>query len=432
MTIAQQESLAGYNYIAELQRMNHREMAIAPHYSGLASDIRQFVNSVPSVMAAQEPQFRDRLCSAYGFNESDKRKPFAFAGGVAIIPIHGLLVNRFSSSWGFVTGYNFIRNQIHAAMQDEDVQAIIADVNSYGGEAAGCFELSAEIREMRGKKPMVAVVDSACYSGAYAITSAFDRISVTPSGGAGSIGVITMHVSYEKALEDAGIKVTLIHAGEHKADGSPYEDLPESVRKDIQASVEMTRDEFVALVAKNRDLDPKVVKGTEARMFRAAEAKEKGLIDDVAPSSVAVLSFVSGLSGPRHNRKEDAMSDQQEKKGPGVDQATLDKTATDARQGERARIAAILGHEEAKGRESLANHLAMNTDLGIEAAVAILSATAKVEPKKESTAANPFEAAMDNTPNPNVGSDGGPDEEISPAMQIIRDQELATGMKLVG
>ncbi|HCR6545409.1 TPA: S49 family peptidase, partial [Shigella flexneri] len=142
-----------------------------------------------------EQQMRENLCAAYGVGRPSADKPFAFSNGLAIIPIHGTLINRYGGYYyGYVTGYNFIRSQRNAALADPDVEAIIYDVNSNGGEAAGCFELSQEMFDTRGEKPSLAVVDSNCYSAAYALASAADKIVVTPSGGAGSIGVIALHI----------------------------------------------------------------------------------------------------------------------------------------------------------------------------------------------------------------------------------------------
>ena len=64
-----------------------------------------------------------------------------------------------------------------------------------------------------------------------ALAAAADRIVLIPSGGAGSIGVVTMHVDYSKNLSEAGIKVTYIHGGAHKVDGNPYQPLPDDVRQ---------------------------------------------------------------------------------------------------------------------------------------------------------------------------------------------------------
>jgi hypothetical protein len=55
-----------------------------------------------------------------------------------------------------------------------------------------------------------------------------------------------------------------------------------------------------------------------------------------------------------------------------------------AATGERARIAAIVNAPEAKGRESLANHLAFSTELAPAAAIEMLKAAPVAAPEKTS------------------------------------------------
>lgn len=422
-----------------ISRMNMREVAVAAHYAnGFESDLRQMASTMPaeaaSLLAARFPE----MCEGFGLKPVAQKKSFAFADGLAVIPVQGTLLNRFGSSYGFATGYNFIRNQLAAAMADEDVKGIVFDVNSFGGEAAGCFELCDEIHEASKIKPSLAVVDSAAYSAGYAIASSASKIALTPSGGVGSIGVVAMHMDYSKMLNDIGIKVTFIHFGDHKVDGNPYEPLPDSVKKDVQKGVNKSGAAFVALVARNRDIDAAAVKGTEAAIYRADEALSLGLIDTIATPSAAVQVLFDELSGSTTTtEKDDSMS--QAAATPGAtDQATKDaataaanatavtEAANAARIAERARVSGIVGCEEAKGKSALANHLAMNTDMSVDQAKAVLgAAAAEVAPvaAAPAAAANGFAAAMATTPNPNVGAVAGATEgeKLSPAAMILRD-----------
>lgn len=419
-----------------LARMNMREVAIAPSYTGIISDLRSLAAVDPKAGHEMFLARRGEVCAAMGFNAPEQRKPFAYAEGLAIIPLTGTLINRFNGSYGGVTGYNFIRSQVTAAMADDDVKGIVFDVNSYGGEAAGCFECSDFLYDLRGSKPMISVVDSNAYSAGYAIPSATDRIVLTPTGGAGSIGVVAMHVNMSEALKQWGYEVEYIYSGKHKVDGNPFQALPDDVRATIQAGVNKGREMFAAKVDRNRGLKPGSASATEAKTYRADEALSLGLIDAVATPQEAVTAFLRELSGskPQPSRKGPSMS--KEDTGPANDTAAAEKAAADARVAERARISGITGCEEAKGREPLANHLALNTELSVDQAKAILAASPKAEPKAEPPAqqqsANPFKAAMDGGKHPNVGADGGAgasDSNVSLAQSILRDYSVATGHK---
>ena len=111
--------------------------------------------------------------------------------------------------------------------------------------------------------------------------------------------------------------------------------------------------------------------------------------------------------------------------------ATVDTAAAtaQARQAERARVNGILTCDEAKGRESLANHIAMNTEMSVDDAKKMLAASPKAEAKAEAKP-NGFEAAMANTPNPNVGADAANADAngaADPVAGIMGAYKAATG-----
>lgn len=401
-------------------RMNHAAVMVAVNKSSLQMDLQTLHAETPESGERKRAEVMESLCAAYGFDSKTQNKPFAFQDGVAIIPIHGSLINRFGQCYGYVTGYNFIRRQRDAAMADPDVTAIVYDVNSGGGEAAGCFELADESFALRGTKPTISVVDSACYSAAYALASTSDQVVVTPTGGAGSVGVYTMHVDMSKMLENWGLNITLIHAGEHKVDGHPYAELPEDVRADMQKSVDATYNKFVESVARNRNLSVEAVKDTQARCYSADDALALGLIDSVASPLEAIRAF---LGGPSEASNDETTGDSL-------------MELNEAKQAERQRVGAIIGHPNAKGREAMANHLALNTDMSVDDAAALLAVApvAHVEVvEKTEEAAKPknekFVEAMNQDDHPNVGPDGKPLEsaEKTQANELMEAFTAATG-----
>ena len=68
---------------------------------------------------------------------------------------------------------------------------------------------------------------------------------------------------------------------------------------------------------------------------------------------------------------------------PLYDAEQLDAHVAAAVRRERERIAAILDHEEAEGREAFARHIALRTDLAVAECVAILKAAARETPARE-------------------------------------------------
>lgn len=427
---------------AALSRMNMREVAIATHYTDLGSDLRMMASTDAKTAQESFLERRGEICDAFGMRGELQEKPFAYVNGLAIIPVSGTLINRFSGCYGYVTGYNFIRQQLNFALADADVKGIILDINSYGGEAAGCFELSAEIAAARKIKPITGVIDSNAYSAGYAIASACSKIVLTPSGGVGSVGVVAMHVDMSKMYADWGIKVTLIYEAEHKVDGNPYEPLPKDVQANIQASIHISYETFVNLVASNLGVDAQKIRDTKSQIYKAEDALALGLIHAIATPNQAAQAFFDELSGSNYQLRHEGNEMTDATKEPGAEQlaATAQaatQAASEARIAERARVSGIIGCEEAKGRSGLANHLAMNTDMGVDAAKAVLAA-APAEQAAPAAKTNAFEQVMNASQHPNVGANGEAENEQGAnkdtnalAASILQSQEKATGLKLV-
>lgn len=430
---------------AALSRINMREVAMSAQYSGFATDLQALAHTDAKTVEAQFMETRRaEMAAAYGFAATEQSKPFAFSNGIAIIPISGSLINRFSGSYeGWVTGYNFIRRQLSLAMADDEVLGVIYDVHSYGGEAAGCFELSADIFAARSKKPSVALVDSAACSAAFALASAAGKVIAIPSATVGSVGVITMHIDMSAALDKFGYKVTLIYEGERKADGNPYEELPPEVKSEIQGRIHAMYETFVGVVAGNLGIDAKVVRDTKSRSYGATEALALGLIHAIGSPQVAAQAFLDELSGSTTNlRTGEDMTTAKTEPGAAEQAAAAQATAVaaaaaEARTAERQRMSGITGCDEAKGRESLASHIAMKTDMSVDDAKQMLAASPKAEaaapPADPKATKEAFAAAMNNTGNPEIGANGeGGDDESADAKataQILGAHTAATGAK---
>lgn len=369
-------------------------------------------------------------------------KPYRMAGNVAIIPISGTLLHRVSwSGWG-ITGYDYVRSMFDLALADPDVAGIVFDVNSGGGEVAGAFDLADHIYSNRDTKPSMSIVDEHAYSAAYLLGSAAGQMSVPQTGGAGSIGVVTMHADMSKMLDKFGIDITFIHAGKHKVDGNPYEPLSADVRKRIQARIDDSYNLFVDAVSRQRGLSAGDVKATEAQTFSAQEALDLGLVDAVASPIEAMTAFVAELNG---GTKETVMA-QHQKATPSAGQqgasasgeatftqADLDNARAegfnDGSKAERERHAAVLASEHYKGRETLAVKMLGNAHLSADEVNEMLSATPVVD--KQASAGSHFEQAMSDTPNPNVGADmqdQGGEEDVGARM--LRHYQGATGMTI--
>ncbi|MDA8092341.1 MAG: S49 family peptidase [Betaproteobacteria bacterium] len=241
-----------------------------------------------------------------GWNDGDEdfsasgrnpRAGYDLVEGVAVIQVQGTLVQKLGTlrPWSGMTGYDGIRQNFLTALSDPEVGAIALDIDSPGGEVAGCFDLVDTIHQARGQKPIWSILDESAYSAGYAIASAADRIVVPRTGGTGSIGVIAMHVDLSQALSAAGITVTVINYGERKADGAPEFPLSPEALERFQADIDTMGELFVETVARNRALPAAKVRDTQAATYLGASGVELGLADEVMAPDAAFLALLQAL-----------------------------------------------------------------------------------------------------------------------------------------
>ena len=270
---------------------------------------------------------------AEGFGQhSDALYPVV--DGIAVIEISGVLIHRggwIGQSSG-QTSYEGITAQIEAAATDPSVRGLALEIDSFGGEVAGVFDLADRIRAIRASKPVWAFVAEHAFSAGYALASQADRILLPRTGAVGSIGVVVMHADLSGQLDQDGVRVTLIHAGSHKVDANPYTPLPADIRDDIQREIDVLRFLFAETVAAGRGarLSQEAALTTEAASFRGTEAVASGLADEVIDLARGFASFRQSLSPIRASVPSrvasKAQSQTQSRKDPLMSNDTLPQT----------------------------------------------------------------------------------------------------------
>jgi signal peptide peptidase SppA len=244
--------------------------------------------------------------------------------GIAIIPVMGTLVRRSSamSATCGMASYHGIAEMAEDAFTDPSVAGVLLDIDSCGGEAAGLFDLVAELRSMSASagKPLWAHADESALSAAYGIACSADRIWIAQTAEAGSVGVVALHVDQSKADADAGLSYTYVYGGAHKTEGNPHEPLSDNARERLQADVDALYDKFCAMVADARKLPVEAVRNTEAGIYRGGDAVAIGLADYVGTlrqAHDAMAGFIhqnKAAPGRLFHAQEEAMNEEEMEK----------------------------------------------------------------------------------------------------------------------
>lgn len=207
---------------------------------------------------------------------------------VAVHPLFGTMFQHGSlemdASGG--TSTDAWTQQFNKLDANPSVKTIVIEAHSPGGQVWGTEEAANAVHAAAkaGRTRIVSAVNSQAASAALWLSTAANRIDVTPGGEMGSIGVLCIHRDFSKAEEAEGVKTTLVATPERKVLGHSYAPLSDEGLEMMQKSNEGTYAKFVATVARNRGVSQAKVEKDfgGGGMLSADEAVKAGLADGIA------------------------------------------------------------------------------------------------------------------------------------------------------
>ena len=239
--------------------------------------------------------------------------------GVAVITIQGSLV---SGSSGYmrmfgVVGYADIQEALLQAVSDKSAKSILLNIDSGGGAVAGVNDASKLVAEVNKVKPVVTYTGGMMASAALWLGSSASKMYSSETAITGSLGVLMVHASRARQLENDGIKVTVIRAGKDKALMNPYEDLTDKALEDAQAKADALYDVFLSHVADSRGMSLTAADAAfgQGREFVGKQAVKAGLIDEVGSLTDAFMyakSLQSSANKPAVRTKGEATAEVQD------------------------------------------------------------------------------------------------------------------------
>ncbi len=170
-----------------------------------------------------------------------------------------------------------IVDQIERADDDDSVEALLVRLNTPGGQVVPSDDIKLAAEAFEG--PTVAYTTDLCASGGYWIASGCDELWARDASIVGSIGVVGSRINATELAEKVGLSYEQFTAGEYKDAGVPLRELEDDEREYLQGIVDGYYESFVERVSEGRDLDPDLIRETEARIYLGTDALELGLVD---------------------------------------------------------------------------------------------------------------------------------------------------------
>lgn len=175
-----------------------------------------------------------------------------------------------------------INSALQDAFSDPQAKGVILRINSPGGSPVQASQIFAEIERLRAKydKPVYAVCEEVCASGAYYVAAAANDIYVNPASLVGSIGVLMDGFGFSGLLDKLGVTRRLLTAGANKGFMDPFSPMPADQKAYALGMLEQIHKQFIAAVEKGRGSRLKVNDQTFSGLVWTGEsAVQQGLAD---------------------------------------------------------------------------------------------------------------------------------------------------------
>ena len=182
---------------------------------------------------------------------------------------------------GGITPENMIR-KIDRAIKDENIKGIVLRVNSPGGSALASNLIYHKLEMAKKIKPVYVSIGGVSASGGYYIASAGNKIFGDKDSITGSIGVVSLIPNFKKLVNGVGVNIETIKKGEYSDLYSLTENFTAKDREKIYNSSLKIYDEFLSIVAKNRNRSKEYIDSIGGgRVWLGSRAIKLGLIDEI-------------------------------------------------------------------------------------------------------------------------------------------------------
>ncbi|GAA4896955.1 signal peptide peptidase SppA [Tessaracoccus lubricantis] len=212
---------------------------------------------------------------------------------VAVVSLRGAIVTGRgvrTPVGGEQAGADVVDEHLRAALRDDDVKAVVFDVDSPGGSAvASDFIRRSVLRLREAGKPVVAHMGAVAASGGYYVAMPSDEIVAQASTLTGSIGVLAGKMVTQRLYDKLGLVRETIHVGSAAGALSSAHEFTDEDWERLDAWLDRIYLDFTTFAAQDRGMDyedlERIARG---RVWTGADAKERGLVDHLGGQRLAV------------------------------------------------------------------------------------------------------------------------------------------------
>ena len=188
-----------------------------------------------------------------------------------------------------VSGSETVIQALRAAGRDRRIGAVILHIDSPGGSALASDLIWREVRRLRERKPVVALLGNRAASGGYYVAVAASRIVAQPATLTGSIGVWGGKFVTADLYGRLRVGREVLQRGAHAGLYGDHAPFTEEERQALRAHLEETYERFKARVAEGRGMKPEQVEAlARGRVWTGRQALERGLVDRLGGFEVAL------------------------------------------------------------------------------------------------------------------------------------------------
>jgi protease-4 len=211
---------------------------------------------------------------------------------------------------------------LHKAFKEKNSKAVILRLNSPGGSPVQSSQIYNGILRLKKQynKKMYVVIDDICASGCYYIAAAGDSIYADKSSIIGSIGVVMSGFGFVDAISKLGIERRMYSSGEHKSLLDPFINENEFAVSHIKQNIlKKSHQIFIDVVKESRgEKLSKSVDLFSGLIWLGEDARELGLIDEIADANTVVTTVIGVSDRVIYEREKTLLEQLTEASAKGV------------------------------------------------------------------------------------------------------------------